>query len=147
MDTMEIIVYIGAAVIIAGLLLSFLINWDTKKSYEDIKGMMLKEHEVGYKKVDRIGFIAELHAIWEDCGLGTENKTTPLYVVPNQHNGNSTLTKESVFNELKKINYCGMLQSKEFRCGQREDVVMDTITLPAVVSISCSSNMMVITGE
>ena len=139
MQAAEIAVYIGAAVVIAGLLVSFLIDWRSEDTYHQVKNLIVGEDSVGYRKVSSIEFVAELHDIWEDCGLGEKNSTVPLYI-----NGNGTLTKEFIFTELKKINYCGALQSAEFNCGIREDVEMNDFRLPSVVGVECKDNKMII---
>jgi len=134
MEVVEIVVFIGIAVLIGGFVLTFLLDWDVQQTYEDVKGIVFKEHdsEVGYKKVDKLGFMAELYNAWQDCGFGMLNKSVTFYV-----SEDGELTKEEIFTELKKLNYCRSLQSAEFECGEREDLEMDTITLPAVINAKC----------
>lgn len=135
MEVVEIVVYIGIAVIIGGFVLTFLLDWDVQQTYNDVKSIVFKEYdaEVGYKKVDKLGFMAELHSAWQDCGFGMLNKSVSFYV-----SEEGELTKEEIFAELKKLNYCRSLQSAEFECGTREDLEMDDITLPAVIKAECA---------
>ena len=135
MEVVEIVVYIGIAVIIGGFVLTFLLDWDVQQTYNDVKSIVFKEYdaEVGYKKVDKLGFMAELHSAWQDCGFGMLNKSVSFYV-----SEEGELTKEELFSELKKLNYCRSLQSAEFECGTREDLEMDDIVLPAVIKAECA---------
>ena len=141
MEVVEIIVYIGIAVIVGGIVLTFLLDWDVQQTYEDVKGIVFKEHDaqVGYKKVDKIGFMAELHNAWQDCGFGMLNKSVTFYV-----SEEGELTKEDIFIELKKLNYCRSLQSAEYECGTREDLEMDDIDLPAVINAKCEEEKLVL---
>lgn len=138
MDSVEIIVFVGIAVIVGGLFIGFLADWDVNETYESLKSLFSsKEQSTEFEKVDKVGFISKLYASWEDCGLGEVNNTYTFYVKEGLPKDDNTLTKEFIFSELKKINYCNTLQSFEYDCGQREDVDMEDITLPAVVSIEC----------
>ena len=142
MEVVEIIVYIGIAVLIGGFIITFLLDWDVQQTYEDVRSIVFKERstEVGYKKVDKLGFMAELHGAWKDCGFGMLNKSVSFYV-----SEEGELTKEEIFTELKKLNYCRSLQSEEFECGTREDLEMDDITLPAVINAKCEEEKLILT--
>lgn len=141
MEVVEIVVYIGIAVIIGGFVLTFLLDWDVQQTFNDVKSIVFKEHdaEVGYRKVDKMGFVAELHHAWQDCGFGMLNKSVSFYV-----SEEGELTKEEIFAELKKLNYCRSLQSEEFECGTREDLEMDDVVLPAVIKAECSEEKLVL---
>lgn len=141
MEVVEIVVYIGIAVLIGGFLLTFLLDWDVEQTYNDVKSIVFKEHDaqVGYKRVDKIGFMAELHNAWQDCGFGMLNKSVSFYV-----NDEGELTKEDIFTELKKLNYCRSLQSAEYECGTREDLEMDDIVLPAVINARCEDEKLML---
>ena len=138
------VVFIGAAVIIAGLFIGFLVSWDTKETYEGVKTLMGDGPKGSYAKVDRLGFVVKVHELWDECALGTIEKKVPLYVTPQKANQKEELTKEFMFEELKKINYCKSLQSAEFGCGTREDVEMEDISLPSVVSLACEDGLLTI---
>jgi hypothetical protein len=141
MEVVEIVVYIGIAVIIGGFVLTFLLDWDVQQTFNDVKSIVFKEHdaEVSYKKVDKMGFMAELHHAWQDCGFGMLNKSVSFYV-----SEEGEITKEEIFTELKKLNYCRSLQSAEFECGTREDLEMDDIDLPAVIKAECSEEKLML---
>jgi hypothetical protein len=134
MEVVEIVVYIGIAVLIGGFVLTFLLDWDVQDTYEDVQNIVFQQYdtEVGFKKVDKLGFMAELYTAWQDCGFGMLNKSVSFYVTEE-----GELTKEEIFTELKKLNYCRSLQSEEFECGTREDLEMDDIALPAVIKAEC----------
>ena len=142
MEAVEIVVYVGIAVLIGGVILSFLLDWDVKGTYEDVRDITFKDHgsDVGFEKVDKMGFIAQAYHAWQDCGFGMLNKSVSFYV-----SEQGELTKEEIFSELKKLNYCRSLQSAEFECGVREDIEMDTITLPAVINTQCADEKLKLT--
>jgi hypothetical protein len=41
---------------------------------------------------------------------------------------------------VKQVNYCGTLQSAEEECGHAENVDMQDIVLPKVVTLICNSS-------
>lgn len=146
MDTLEIIVFLAIAIIVGGLFITFITDWDVKETYETLKSVFIdKDETVEFEKVDKIGFIKKLHNSWEECGLGEKNETYTFYVKPDDNSNKDNyniLTKEFIFEELKKINYCNSLQSQEFECGTREDVDMEDINLPSVITVSCIDGIM-----
>lgn len=128
MEVVEIVVYIGAAVLIAGMILGLLTSWDTKETYEDVRDIVMEE-----QRTDNL--VIAIHDFWDSCGYGEIEKRMPLYV-----EGSGTFTKEDLFKELKKINYCNVLQSAENDCGFREDMEMPDLELPILVSLSCEDS-------
>ena len=64
MEAVEMIVYIGIAVLIGGVLITFLLDWDVQKTYEDVKSIVFKEHDakVGYKKLTSLD-------LWQNCTM------------------------------------------------------------------------------
>ena len=100
MEVVEIVVYIGIAVIIGGFVLTFLLDWDVQQTFNDVKSIVFKEHdaEVGYRKVDKMGFVAELHHAWQDCGFGMLNKSVSFYV-----SEDGELTKEEILEIARQV--------------------------------------------
>jgi hypothetical protein len=74
--------------------------------------------------------------VWEDCGLGATKSSLTLQVDYNQAQSGS-ITLDEVFQTFLKLNMCYSIQSASRNCGSREDVVMDDVVLPAVVTIRC----------
>lgn len=143
MQAAEIAVFIGVAVIVSGLLLGFLTDFSFQDVYESFREIFDEEEIQTYTKVDKIGFIMEVYKTWEDCGLG-EVDTKRVINIENTEVNKQVLSKEFIFTELKKINYCKTLQSKEFDCGNREDLIMEDIDLPALVTLKCENSKLFI---
>lgn len=147
MEAVEIAVFIGIAVMVGAMIVGFVIDWDTNKTQDDIQNIIFKENEVGYKKLNRDQFTVELYNVWQDCGFGELNKTTAMYVTKTiaDEDEDEELTKEIIFDGIKKLNWCLSLQSDDEDCGEGEDVVMDDdITLPAIVRVECFENELLI---
>ena len=125
MEVVEIVVFIGAAVLIGGIILGLLTSWDTRDTYEDVKKIVMEE-----QRTDNL--VIAIHDFWENCGYGEIEKRMPLYL-----EGKGSFTKADLFAELKKINYCNVLQSADNDCGEREDIEMPDLELPILVSLSC----------
>lgn len=136
MDVIEILIFLGIAVIVGGMFIGFLIDWDFKKTQEELSNLMKDKQELKFEKVSKEGFISNLYQLWDECAYGEINKTLTLYIETQTEN--DKLEKSFIFDQLKKINYCKTLQSTEFDCGQREDLQMSDITLPNVVTIKCT---------
>ncbi len=139
MESVEIVIYMGIALIVGGMILNFIIGIDGKNMTENFSQIFKgKNNNIEYKKVTPVQFIKEIYLVWEKCGKGEMNIEETIYV--NVLNTTPQISKEFIFNEIKKINYCTQLQSAKYNCGTKEDLILENnITLPAVVKISCSS--------
>ncbi len=135
MEVVEILIFIGFAVILGGLVLGFISGWNYKQTYDDMKVVFRGEERIGFKKVDRVGFANELYSFFEECKSTGFNMSLILYV-----QGNQSLTKEGLFDIYKSLDWCTSIQSASNDCGVREDIIMDDIELPRVVRINCSNS-------
>jgi nitrogen fixation-related uncharacterized protein len=145
MQAVEIAIFIGVAVIIGSLLITFLIGWNVNDSYDDLKNIITPEKKIGYKQIDSENFVIIVSEIWKSCAYGLENKTVPIYVKKTKHGNEEYITKESFFKDVKKLNWCMSIQSKKYDCGGGEDVIMNqNHSLPYLFTISCKNNSLII---
>jgi hypothetical protein len=134
MEAIEIVVYFAIAVIVAGLMLGFLMGWDYRKPYAAFKRLMTGDETERFAKVDRYEFAGRLYEFFQDCVSRDENMSLSLYLKEN-----GTFTKKELFDVYKEFGWCDTVQSAAYACGTREDLTMGSLTLPRVVTISCSN--------
>jgi hypothetical protein len=95
---------------------------------QNIKDLVKHEEKFNFETVDDFGFYEEALAFWEEYEFSDSAESLTLFL---DYQGN--LTKEKFFDTIKENNLCGTLQSEAFGCGQREDVRLDYIQLPAII--------------
>jgi hypothetical protein len=141
MEVVEIIVFLTATVIIGTVFLFFIRDINYQGIYESLHDMLTGNKEVKFEKVTREDLAPKIYNFWEECGYGEKNKSVSLYV---QETG--TFGKQELFDSIKKMSLCETLQSASNECGKNEQVVMSTISLPAVINFKCNSGMLYITS-
>lgn len=135
MEAVEISVYILVAIAVGVLLLSFLTSWNVADTYDAIRRLMTKEKTPRFETVDKEGFVASAFAFWESCGFGEVDRSLALYI-----DDTGVMSKEYLFEKVKKLNLCDSMQSAAYSCGRQESVIFDQfIPLPAVVRLQCNS--------
>jgi hypothetical protein len=135
METVEIIVYIGVAIIVGGLVLVFVARMDPGGVYSALHRSLTGDGEVKYRKIPADEFAAEAYRVWDQCGFGSQDKDVTLYVT-----GSGELNRSFIFRTYKKLNFCSTVQSASEGCGAREDVIiLSPPQLPAVVHVACNS--------
>jgi len=139
MEAVEIVVYIGIAVLLGGFIIGFITGWDYIKTYDDIKNLMTGDENLKFEKVDKIGFSKKLHKFFNECTNSGLNMSLSLYV-----NDNGTMTKIDLFDLYKELGWCDTIQSVNNSCGLREDVQMSDFILPKVIKINCTNNILYI---
>jgi len=140
MEVMEILIFLGFAVIVGVLMLGFIADWDYLKTYEDMKVLFREEEKLEFKKVNTIGFAKNLYTFFTECRQTGFNMSLVLYVEDNR-----SLTKEELFTHYKSLGWCESIQSLTYDCGVREDIIMSTIDLPKIVRINCTNSTLYIT--
>jgi len=100
---------------------------DIGKGVED---QMLGKRVFRYKQVDELGFYEEILAFWKEHQFSESQASLTIY-----HTGNGSLDKQIFFEKIKDNNLCGTIQSKAFKCGNREDVRLERVELPQVIRI------------
>ena len=133
METVEIVVYLIAGLILGVLILGFIVSWDYLGMYEDLKDSLVGEEQHKFREVDTETFVSEILWLWEECGMGETNMSLSLYVT-----GADPISKEMIFRKIKFLNFCSTLQSAKYKCGIQENMNGFTdITLPNVIRIYC----------
>jgi hypothetical protein len=128
METIELIIYLGIAVIVGSLLVFFIGSAGFQDLYEGIRGEKAPE----FRKVNQDEFVVEAAEFWQSCGLGTVQKNLTLYL-----DGQGTYNATVFFERAEKLNLCTTLQSAAQGCGTREQLVMPELTLPRIVNLKC----------
>ncbi len=152
METVEIVIYLMAAVIIGIFILQLIQGWDVTETYEDIRSLIANEKEQEFKTVEKEDFAIEILTFWELSGMCEVNKTLSINVKEN-HTGDY-INKTYLFDQIKFLNFCSTLQSKNESCGSLEHVSVlphaggENIDLPAIIRMSCNltNNTMIIKG-
>ncbi|MEM4268424.1 MAG: hypothetical protein QXK37_06375 [Candidatus Woesearchaeota archaeon] len=134
MESIEIVIFVGLAIIIGGFVTGMLVDWDYTKTFSLIKKMMIRSHNEGFETVDTAGYAGRLNKFFSDCTISGMDKVLVLHV-----KDNGTLDKKRLFSFYKDWGWCHTIQSNENGCGFREDVEMEEIVLPSVVRANCTN--------
>lgn len=134
METVEIIVYIGVAVVVGALLVAFIARWDARGSYEGFKGLFKGPDAEQYETISSGELARAALDLWDACGQGEGEASKTVYV-----EDAATLNKSVLFSTVKAASLCRTLQSAQLGCGSREDVVFANVTSPAVVHLRCAN--------
>jgi hypothetical protein len=129
METIELIIYFGIAVIVGTLLFHFIGTAGFKNLYDDLRA----EKGPVFRKVSDEQFVVEAAQFWQSCGLGEVEKTLTLYL-----EGEGSFNRTAFFSHAKKLNLCRTLQSAIEDCGTKEQVIMPELTRPSVVRLTCN---------
>jgi|APSaa5957512576_1039674.scaffolds.fasta_scaffold51234_2 hypothetical protein len=135
METVEIIVYIFIAIIVAGSLAAMLKTIDHKEQYQTYV-KTFKNDDGNIFKIDSTQFAGEVAKRWEDCRFGMDNKTYSVFVTDN-----STLTREDIILEFKRVDKCNVID-----CYNRKNgfILENNITTPKIINIRCFNNSLII---
>ncbi|MFH0870299.1 MAG: hypothetical protein V1866_04555 [archaeon] len=136
METIEVTVYIGVALIIGSMIIMFVAGISPKDIYEKIHDSFFGDRELKFKTINKEDLASNTYKVWEDCGLGATESSLTLQVESNQAQS-GTINLDELFQTFLKLNMCYSIQSASRSCGSREDVDMEEIVLPAVVTIKC----------
>lgn len=129
------IVGMAVAVIIALFVIAFLSDWNFVKKTSSFMEMFFDfGNKTRISEVTKEEFVASLNEYWSKC-TPKMNTTLKRYVV-----GEGKLTKEYIFSVLKNLSWCDVLQSKQFGCGIREDLIVGDIALPQIIVAKCENN-------
>jgi hypothetical protein len=139
METVEVIIYIGIALIVGALVVGFIGSWDAQGTFKGLKSLFKPEPDDRFEEITSDRFAKSVLDTWEACGLGTSEMNKTIYV-----SDTSLLNKSLIFSRVKQANLCRTLQSQEYACGVREDVDFENTTGPRVLTLRCESGIMLI---
>jgi len=130
METIEILVYFGIAVICGALVLNFIYDAPIEDIGKDVEDKLRDKKNFDFKQVDELGFYELVIDFWKEHQHSDAKASTTVYYIDE-----GTLDKKEFFDKIKENNLCGSLQSKAFDCGTREDIKLGTIDLPRIIKI------------
>jgi len=131
MEAVEIIVYLGVALIIGFLVLGFINDWDFLQGVNLFKKLSTDSEELKFEKVNKIEFASRLNSFNTMC-KSSEISELRLHI-----NDQGQINKTGLFDTYKELDWCKSIQSADNDCGSREDIIMQTISIPRVVTLRC----------
>jgi hypothetical protein len=138
METAEIVVYMVVAVIVGLFFVYFIRTYDFDESTQTITTLFKPEYSPPSKAIDAANFAGEVYSFWKYCEYGIKNSSVLLNV---HGRDKQNVTKEFLFDGVKKYNLCRSLQSSDHKCGTRNDVIFnDIIKLPALILLTCNES-------
>lgn len=139
---MEVVVYLGIALIIGSIFIAVIGGWDAKGTFQGFSQLFKGDDAPSYEKITINQFPREVLATWESCGLGTTDVNRTIYV-----SDDGVVSTDQVFIYIKAAGICRSLASAIRSCGDREDVVFTSKTTPAVLRLECvaSTRKLIIT--
>lgn len=132
METVEVVVYLGVAVLLGGMILAFVWGWDATATYASVKRIFTGDESSGFERATGAEFPHLLLSAWEACGMGAAEYNATVYI-----SDDVTIDKAALFTAYKRASLCKTIQSASEGCGTREDVEMTMIDGPAVVRLRC----------
>lgn len=137
METIEVIVYTTIFLIVGVMTLHFIGAIDIGGIYRAMSGSIQEEKEIGFKKVDKKGFVSEVINFWEHSGMCEVPDTRSMYIETNV--SGDSINKSYLFEKIKLIGFCSTIQSASHDCGDREHVNFTAdIDLPHVIRLECN---------
>jgi hypothetical protein len=135
METVEIIVYIFIAIVVAGSVAMMLKTVDHEKQYQTYVDTF-RNDEGNIFKIETDQFAGEVAKRWEDCRFGMDNITYSVYVT-----NNGTINKEDLVLEFKRVDKCNVID-----CYNRKNglILENNITTPKIINIRCFNNSLII---
>lgn len=138
METIEIIVYFSLSVILGAIILNFIGAIDAEKIYGSLKEQFSSDEKLKFVELTKEEFVSTTVKFWEQNAMCMMDATLVVYV--KNDIAVDSLHKAYLFEKVKSIHMCSVLQSKDNDCGTQENVVFtDIIPLPKIVSLSCDT--------
>jgi len=139
METIEILIYLGIAILVGALIMGFIQGWDYKSSFKDMKKLAMDEEDGEFEKVEPNAFAGKLQTVFKECTSRGENMSARYYL-----EGEGFFNKSHLFDIYKDLGWCEIIQSANESCGAREDLIMQPIELPKVIRVNCTSDRLYI---
>jgi hypothetical protein len=125
MQTLERVIFIVVAIIVGAMLLNFIAS-----------NIFSIDEDEGFDGIDTLEqdeFAQEVLEFWDECAMGELNLNRTVYV-----KFSSAYGKAELFSDVKGIDLCRSLQSKDNGCGEYEHVDFTaTYDKPKLVRLSC----------
>lgn len=147
MESIERIIYLSLTIVVGVMLLGFLASLGGSGLYEGLKGIVSQEDRLTLKEATKEEFVSMTIRFWEQSAMCMKNETLTVYV-KNATPVSDEINKTYLFDNIKRIHMCMILQSAENDCGTREHVrFVAPIGLPSIVRLECdpiSQNLTII---
>jgi len=117
MDTAEIVVYLGIAVIIGGLMLVFVGRFNTDRTYNTVENAFNRNEMEEFYTLDKTTLTPTIYKLWEKCGLGTTTGNMTF-----MYTGDGSTNKTEIFDQIQLVSLCRSFSSLSEGCGEREDL-------------------------
>jgi hypothetical protein len=135
----SVIVGLGVAVIIAGLIIGWFYVWNFEKQADDFNELFFETGNKTYiNKITAEQFVFTMRDYWMSCDRFNATPRS-AYVT-----GTAKLNKEYIFGIIKNLSWCDSIQSKDKGCGVREDTIIPEIQLPMVIRMNCTNDTLVL---
>lgn len=133
MDTVELMVYIAAALLAGAILLGVMKTIDYGSLYTGLKNKLVGEPSA--PTVEKEDVASRLLELWRECAYGEVEAEYALYV-----KGEGTLTRQDVIAAVIRLNKCDVIG-----CGNSSQLDMtSSMNLPKVLNIKCQNSMLVV---
>ena len=103
MESVEIVVYLIVAIVIGGMMITFLTSWDIRQTYHNIKDAIKGDDTVGYEEVDKPELVSAALRLWESCGYGEIDKSVAV-LLKDDDPAKAPLDSAYVLDIAKKLN-------------------------------------------
>ncbi len=129
MQTVEVIGFLMFTIVIAGIITTFIFQFDFRNFSEVISSFFISKDDFkSVEEVDVYELVGKLSSCWQKCSFGLTDATCGAVLVKKSSDV-ETLTTSSLNAAITKLNYCSNCEI-EFS-GEK--------ALPAVVSFQCKN--------
>jgi hypothetical protein len=142
METIEILIYIAFAIVVGGLLIHFLIDLPVEDTHEKLANKVLEKDTLDMKKGNQDEFVKTILKFWKDNKYKDSTVSTTFYFTDQ-----GLLDKTVLFDKLSSLHQCESIQSAEMKCGFREDVIIGSISTPAIIRIKYENDTLIISPQ
>lgn len=117
MEVIEIVVFLTITIIIGSMVILFVADIDEENMYGAFSSILYGSESTTYEQVNKEGLARAAFTTWRDCGQGAQEDELVV-----TYNGDDEVTRESMFEIIRKFNLCYTIQSGHDSCGTRNDV-------------------------
>ncbi|MBW2990112.1 hypothetical protein KY348_00230 [Candidatus Woesearchaeota archaeon] len=135
MQVAEIMIYVIVAILVGSLIL-LAMRIDYSKQHSGYQEAFANEEKPVFK-VESKDFPLEVAKRWEECGLGTMNKSSSVYV-----HDDALINESFVITELKRLDKCDIIDC--YNTENRFILTNFPITTPKIINIRCFNNTLII---
>ncbi len=136
MQSVELMVYLVIAIIVAGSIIAVIQAVSYEKQYHDFNKVFSTERREVYS-ITSDQLAGEIAKRWEDCRYGLDNVSYSVYV-----KDAANITRKGIADELLRLDKCDLID-----CRNRTDsfFVPYAIQSPKIINIRCFNDTLTIT--